>query len=126
MRGTYPPFDNRTHTDRQMQTHKQIHQRTHIKIGVPYYSVLGLLVWNITYGAVLKLRSPADWKTIGFSCSSSWRVTQMANQAVATIRSWLSTSGLQRVDHKSETVQFTTKKIVETITSTVGNCNIST
>lgn len=72
----------------------------------------------------------ADTMIIGFADDVvvvivTKEVTQMANQSVATIRWWFSTRGLQLGDHKTDAVLVTSRKIVETINLTVGDCDIS-
>ncbi|XP_066906359.1 uncharacterized protein, partial [Halyomorpha halys] len=47
-------------------------------------------------------------------------VTHIANQAVATVRGWLSSVGLQLPDHKTEVLLVTSRKQTESITVTVA------
>lgn len=61
-----------------------------IKRGVPQEAVIGLLLWNIMYDAVLKLPMLEDRNTIESAHDVAIvmyleEVTQMANYAVATI-----------------------------------------
>lgn len=53
------------------------------------------------------------------------KVTEMANQDVATIQRWLSMRGLQMAYHKTEAVLPPSRKIVETINTSIEGCDIS-
>lgn len=51
-------------------------------------------------------------------------VTLSANQAVGTIRHWLSLMGLELAGQKTEVVLVTSRKVRETVTLNVGDCSI--
>lgn len=85
------------------------------------------------YDGVLRLPIPKGTTTIGFvydlavvvvaKCLEE--VTQRANDAVESIRRWLSANGLPLADHKAEVVLVTNRKTMETVTLSVGGYDIS-
>lgn len=101
--------------------------------GVPQGSVLGPLLWNFMYDAVLRLGMPPGVTVVGFADDVAVVVvekflddiTYTANKAVHTIRKWLASVGLQLADNKTEVVLVTSRKVRETITLTVGEHDIT-
>ena len=73
---------------------------------------------------LLRLQLPAGVDIIGFADDIAVVVTEkhledvtlIANEAIAIIRRWLSSVGLQLADHKTEVVLITSRKQRETIT----------
>jgi len=84
------------------------------------------------YDSVLRLQMPESVKTIGFADDLAVVVVAKhleeievnANGAIATIRAWMSGVGLRLADHKTEVVLVSSRKISETITLSIGSCDI--
>ena len=53
------------------------------------------------------------------------QITWIANEAVENIRQWLMVVGLQFAGQKTEVVLLTSRKANETITVSVGDCDIT-
>lgn len=103
-----------------------------ITSGVPQGSVLGPLLWNIMYNGVLKLTLPDSVQIVGFADDIAilvkskhlYEVEFLANEAIATVSSWLNSKGLQLAEHKTEAVVIGKRKKKETATFTVGSHQI--
>ena len=82
---------------------------------------------------ITELQLPRGAKTVGFADDVAViavgkylaEVTWIANEAIAIIRQWLSSVGLQLADQKTEVVLVTSRKVAETITIRVGDCEIT-
>lgn len=120
-------------SDRTLMYNTEVGPKTcNITGGVPQGSVLGPLLWNIMYDEVLRLPMPAGTKTIGFADDVAVvvvakyleEVTQRVNEAVNKIRLWLSNNGLQLANQKTEVVLVSSRKEVESISLSVGGCDI--
>ena len=82
---------------------------------------------------VPKLQLPEGARAIGFADDVAVvvvgkykeEVTQVANEAVAAIRKWLTSVGLRMAEHKTEAVLVTGRKVKEDITLNVGGSKIA-
>lgn len=101
--------------------------------GVPQGSVLGPLLWNLMYDALLKTQLPQGAEMVAFADDAGLVITAKTleevnctfGEAYDTVRGWMQSVGLELAHHKTEAVLFTSRKKVETITLDVGDCEIT-
>jgi len=85
--------------------------------GVPQGSVVGPLLWNITYDEVLKLRLPSGTELLGFaddtlvvsSGKSIPELEERVNEALGLVAGKISDLGLEIATTKTEAVLFTNR-----------------
>lgn len=99
-----------------------------VSSGVPQGSVLGPMLWNVMYNEVFELKLPDGVQIVGFADDIEIlvkarhldEIEMLANEAIAIVRAWLQSRGLELAEHKTEAVLISRSKKKETATFEVG------
>ena len=94
---------------------------------VPQGSVLGPILWNVTYDAVLMVRLPKVTQFVEFADDIALviggkrfdELVRTCNTVVSTARSWIAGIDLKLSDHKADVELKSSRKRMEFITIAV-------
>ena len=108
-------------------------QTYNITGGVPQGSELRLLLWNLMYNPIFSLKLPLEAKVVGFADDIAVVVRDRdlqdlqfhANEAIQTIRDWLTKMGLSLAEQKTEVVLITSRRKIEVAKIRIGDHIIS-
>lgn len=96
-------------------------KRKKVSAGVPQGSILGAILWNIMYDAVLRLKLPEGVEIVGYADDvvitiigdSKEQVEVRGTRAIGTIVHWMSENKLEVAHNKTEMVLVTNCKQIE-------------
>ena len=107
-------------------------RRYKVTCGVPQGSVLGPTLWNVMYDGILRITKPKQVEIIGFADDIAvvvvgktlQEMAALTERTIGIIKRWLTSSGLELADQKTEMVLISSRKKIEKLEISVGGHRI--
>jgi hypothetical protein len=106
-------------------------ERVKVSAGVPQGSVMGAILWNVMYDAVLRLKLPPEVEIVGFADDivlvvmgdSVAQVEVRSTRAIGTVVDWMSENKLSVAHSKTEMVVVSNLKQAQTAQIEFDGCS---